>query len=287
MYVTRKRKQYETDEHPVLKNGLEKLFPADQLFSVESSLDSLIPWIEYVCGLDGKTVLVFGTGLGGTTVACALKIGSGKVYGTDISADAIEKTSIKAKAYGVSEKMELIHMNDTYPLNFSDDFFDIVIMADVIEHIVSERGKYVREVFRVAKKGGIMIITGTPNVIHPRDRHTTGLYFIPWMSSGTAYKYALWRKRWKEGENLDYAGRKGTSYWHIKSWLKGFRYEVLNLRPGFTSKYLKEKGRVNSLKRRILFFPYKAFETVLAFVFRIPATALMPYINHLFIKKTD
>lgn len=285
MYVSRKRKHYETDEHPVLKNGLEKLFPADQLFSVESSLDSMIPWIEYVCGLEGKRVLVFGTGLGGTTVACALKIGSGKVYGTDISEDAIEKTRIKARAYGVLDKIELIYMEDTYPLQFSDNYFDIVIMADVIEHIVNERGKYVKEVYRVLKSGGIMVITGTPNVLHPKDRHTTGLYFIPWMSSRAAYRYAVWRKRWKEGGNLDYAGRKGTSYWHIKNWLKDSEFRVLNLQPGFTSKYLKDNGRLNSLKRKLLFMPYKITEMVLSAVLRIPATALMPYINHLFIRK--
>ncbi|MCE1164094.1 MAG: class I SAM-dependent methyltransferase [Bacteroidetes bacterium] len=285
MYLKRKRKHYERDTHPVLKNGLEKLFPEDQLFSVEASIDTMVPWIEYVCGIVNKNVLVFGTGLGGTSVACALKIGNGKVYGIDISREAVEKTGIKAEAYGVRDKMELVHQEDTYPLRFKDNMFDIVILADVIEHIVNDREKYVREVYRVAKKGGYMIITGTPNVLYAKDRHTTGLYFIPWLSSKAAYRYAVLRKRWKVGENLDYAGRKGTSYWHIKKWLRGFDYEIMNLRKGFTSDYLKKNGRLNTTMRKILFVPYRFTEKILSAVFRIPVTAFMPYINHLFIKK--
>ncbi|MDD5362922.1 MAG: class I SAM-dependent methyltransferase [Ignavibacteria bacterium] len=287
MYVTREKKHYESEQHPVLKNGLEKLFPADQLFSVESALDSVIPWIEYVCGLKNKNVLIFGTGLGGTTVACAMNIGNGKVYGVDISSDAIDKTRIKAEAYGVSEKIELYSADDTYPLKYDDNFFDITIAADVIEHIKSERKKYIKEIYRVTKKGGILYITGTPNLIYPKDMHTTGLYFIPWMTSETAYKYAVWRNRWKKGGDIDYAGRKGTTYWHIKHWLKGSKYEILNLRKGFTSDYLKPNNRLMSRKRKILFFPYRISENILSKIFGFPVAAIMPYINHLFIRKID
>jgi len=285
MYVTRERKHYESDEHPVLKDGLEKLFPADQLFSVESSLDSEVPWLDYVCGVEGKRILVFGTGLGGTTVACALNIGDGKVYGIDIDPDAVEKTKIKASAYGVSDKIEVCFSEDTSSLDYADDYFDITIFASVIEHIKNDRGKHLKEVYRVTKKGGVLYITGTPNVIYPKDSHTTGLYFIPWLSAKMAYKYAVWRRRWEEGKDLEFAGRKGTTYWHIRKWLKGESYEVLNLRNNFTSDYLKKNNRLMTRKRRILFYPYSVAEKILSRIFRIPVVAFMPYINHLFIRK--
>lgn len=285
MYVTRDKKHYESEEHPVLKGGLEKLFPTDQLFSVESSLDSVVPWLEYVTGISGKKVFIFGTGLGGTAVACALHVDGGKVYGVDISEDAIRKTMIKAEAYGAADKLELYHSEDTYPLKYEDNYFDISVIAAVIEHIVTDRKKYLREVYRVTKENGIILITGTPNIIYPKDMHTTGLYFLPWLPRKAAYRYALKRGKWVEGKDLELAGRKGTSYWHIKRWLKGLNYKIINLEKGFTSNYIRQHGRLMTRKRKLLFLPYRAAERILSGLFRIPIAAFLPYINHLYIRK--
>jgi SAM-dependent methyltransferase len=275
-----------SDNHnPHLKGIYENIFPEDQIFSVEVSLDSLIPWLEYYYPIRDKRILVFGTGLGGTTVACALNIGNGLVYGVDISEDAIQKTLLRAEAYGVKEKVRLKFMNDTYPLEYEDDYFDAVFVTDVIEHIVKDRRKYIREAFRVLKKNGLFFITGTPNILYAKDRHTTGLYFVPWMSKDMAYRYSIFRKRWKADGNLDYAGRRGSSYWHIKSWLKGYNYSVLNLQKNFTSGYLKNNNRLNTLKRRMFFLPYRILERLLSSFIKTPITALLPYINHLFIIK--
>ena len=271
--------------NPYLQGKYANVFPDDQLFSVEGSLDSLIPWLEYYFPIRNKRILVFGTGLGGTTVACALNIGDGIVYGVDISEDAIEKTYLRAEAYEVQDKVNLKFMADTYPLDYDSNYFDAVFITDVIEHIVDNRSKYIKEAFRVLRKDGLFFITGTPNLLYAKDRHTTGLYFVPWMSKKAAYRYSLFRKRWTKGKNLDYAGRKGTTYWHIKEWLKGNKYEILNLKFNFTSNYLKNNNRLNTFKRRIFFLPYSFAERILSAIFKIPITAFMPYINHLFIIK--
>lgn len=282
------KKTYIKDKHPILdKEFIDTYLKGDvgQIFSVEASLDSFIPWINYVDTLVNKKVLVFGTGCGGTVVACALNIERGKVYGVDISKSAIETTTKRAILYKVANKIELFHMESTFPLNFNNEYFDIVIMADVLEHIVDDRSKYVKNVFSKLKKGGLLIITGTPNVLYPKDLHTTGLLFVPWMTSKFAYNYAIFRGRWKKGDNLDYAGRKGTTYWKILNWLKEFEYEVLNLNGSFTSEYLLNNGRINSKKRKLLFKPYEIIEKFLAKYLKTPVTAIMPYLNHLFIKK--
>jgi len=268
-----------------IKGKYEFIFPKDQIFSVEASLVSLIPWLEYYYPIRDKRILVFGTGLGGTTVACALNIGNGIVFGVDISEDAIQKTFLRAEAYGVEDKVNLIYMKDTYPLEYEDNYFDAVFVTDVIEHIIDNRKKYIRESFRVLKTKGLFFITGTPNLLYAKDRHTTGLFFVPWMSSDLAYRYSVFRKKWKKGENLDYAGRKGTTYWHIKKWLNGFNYDVLNLQNNFTADYLKNNNRLNTTKRKIYFFPYRIIERILSSVFKTPVTAIMPYLNHLFIIK--
>lgn len=268
-----------------LQGKYANVFPEDQLFSVENSLETLIPWLDYYYPIKNKNILIFGTGLGGTTVACALNIGSGIVYGVDINEDAVNKTYLRAEAYGVKDKVVLSYVEKTYSLSFDSEYFDAVFVNDVIEHIVDERGKYIKETYRVLKKNGLLFITGTPNLIYAKDRHTTGLYFIPWLSSNLAYRYAIFRGKWVQGKNLDYAGRRGTTYWHIRKWLKGFNYEVLNLKPNFTSEYLTKSKRINSFKRKILFIPYKITEYLLAKLFKLPITSVMPYINHLFIIK--
>lgn len=272
-------------ENPVLKGKYTGIFLQDQLFSVERCIETLIPWIEYVETLKDKNILIFGTGTGGTAVACAKYIGSGKVTGIDISLNEIEKSKIRAEAYNVAEKTNFLYMKSTYPLPFQDEEFDMVIIESVIEHIVDERGKYIKEAFRVLKKKGLVIISGTPNLIYPKDYHTTNLYFIPWMSSKMAYKYAVFRKKWKADENLDFAGRKGATYWQLKKWLKGIDYTLLNTIPGFTTKYLKSSSRINTFKRKFFFLPYVFTEYFLACVFRLPITSVMFYLNHLFIRK--
>jgi SAM-dependent methyltransferase len=285
MSVENSNKDFVKDVHPVINDEYLKYFSPAELYSVEASLDSLIPWINSVDNLENKEILVFGTGGGGTVVACALNIGNGKVYGVDINDDAIKTTFKRAEVYGVLEKIELKYLRDTYPLPLDDCKFDMVLVVDVIEHIVNERKKYLRECFRVLKKNGLLIITGTPNLLYPKDYHTTGLYFIPWLPSKLASKYAVFRGKWEEGKDLDYSGRKGANYWQIRNWLKGFDIEILNIQPGFTSRYLKNHKRLNSLKRKILFKPYEISEWILTQIFKIPVTAFMPYINHLFIRK--
>ena len=147
------------NKHHVLSNELiDELNIHDQIFSVEASIDSLIPWIKHIAKIEDKKVLVFGTGGGGTVVAIALNIGNGEVYGVDISEWAINTTKKRAEAYSVLDKVKLFCFEETYPLPFEDESFDLVIMADVIEHIVDERGKYIRNLFAQLKKEGILVI---------------------------------------------------------------------------------------------------------------------------------
>lgn len=271
--------------HPVLKDGIEKFFPEDQLYAVEHNLETLIPWLKYVENPLNKKVLIFGTGSGGTTVASALNIGNGIVTGVDINKNEIFKTGKRAEAYKVRDKIDLKHLNKSYPLPFGDESFDIAILASVIEHIVDERGKYIREVFRVVKKSGVIMISGTPNLLYPKDKHTTNLYFVPWLPGKIAYKYALKRKKWKEGDDLEYAGRRGITYFKLKSFLKGLSFKILNESPGFTGNFLRTTNRINSKKRKILFPIYSITEKFLAYTFKLPITAFMPYLNHIFIRK--
>ena len=74
-----------------------------------------------------------------------------EVYGIDFADELIEK---------LKEKYPRIHysVGDFYHLPFEDNFFDTVILGEVIEH-AEEPKKVIDEAFRVLKKGGFLALS--------------------------------------------------------------------------------------------------------------------------------
>jgi methionine biosynthesis protein MetW len=77
------------------------------------------------------------------------------VYGVDIDEEALKKAAEK----GIN-----VHKADlnTDHLSFPDDFFDIALMEEVIEHLVNPDNS-LQEAYRVLKFGGYLLVT-TPNL---------------------------------------------------------------------------------------------------------------------------
>jgi ubiquinone/menaquinone biosynthesis C-methylase UbiE len=84
------------------------------------------------------------------------KNGAKRVIGVDISKDAITY----AKAHYTDSKIKFI-ARDVTNLPFSDNFFDVIVSFETIEH-VREYEKYLSECKRILKKGGIFICS-SPN----------------------------------------------------------------------------------------------------------------------------
>jgi 2-polyprenyl-3-methyl-5-hydroxy-6-metoxy-1,4-benzoquinol methylase len=80
-----------------------------------------------------------------------------ETFGIDISEHAIEI----AKSYCKKSKLYVWDVNNGLPM-FKDNFFDAVIMFDIIEHLESPF-QFLREVRRILKLAGIIVIT-TPNL---------------------------------------------------------------------------------------------------------------------------
>ena len=75
------------------------------------------------------------------------------VYSLDIS----ETNPAKAvKLYPLENHFAIAA--DSFHLPFTDGSFDCVIASEIIEHIV-DPAKFIKELFRVVKKGGQLIIT--------------------------------------------------------------------------------------------------------------------------------
>lgn len=99
----------------------------------------------------GKTLLDVGCG-SGERAAWYGKRGF-KVYGVEISEQAASFASAKGVEVALGQLMDA---------NFPDDFFDVVIVAHVLEH-THQPGSYLREISRILKYDGLAAIA-VPNI---------------------------------------------------------------------------------------------------------------------------
>ncbi len=94
-------------------------------------------------------------GCGDDTLGYFAKNKYKEVYGVDISKEALkiaEKRGIIVKKVNLNEEK----------LPFENEYFDAVTCLDVIEHVFEPRD-LIKEINRVLKRGGILIIS-TPNI---------------------------------------------------------------------------------------------------------------------------
>ncbi len=129
-------------------------FIQDRIFYYENRLDifekALIPFWKHNAS---SKILDAGCGDGGLMKLMVEKWGIDG-YGTDISKKGIrlaKKAGIKAKVTDLSKKIP-----------FGDNFFDVVIACELIEHLVNP-DIFLSECRRVLKKNGFLVIT-TPNL---------------------------------------------------------------------------------------------------------------------------
>ncbi len=107
--------------------------------------------------VQNKTVLDVACGVGYGS-AMIKSFGATSVYGVDISSRAIQYAQTN---YG-SDGVTFICETATH-LPFADQFFDVIISFETIEHLDEEsRKSYLHELFRVLKREGILILS-TPN----------------------------------------------------------------------------------------------------------------------------
>jgi SAM-dependent methyltransferase len=105
--------------------------------------------------LVGKKILELGCGNGERT---RLFYDVSIVTGVDI----VDKVS------NVRKRKFNFFLADATALPFEDESFDAVVSFDVVEHILQDE-QFVREAFRVCKKGGAVIL-GTPNRLRLSNR---------------------------------------------------------------------------------------------------------------------
>jgi 2-polyprenyl-3-methyl-5-hydroxy-6-metoxy-1,4-benzoquinol methylase len=120
----------------------------------------LAPYLD----LSRAVALDLGCGYGGTCIALA-KAGA-TVTGVDLETVYLQGASIWAGEHAVPCGVSFEQASAEY-LPFADASFDLVVCADLIEH-VDHQGSVVREISRVLRPGGLALVS-FPNLLSPRN----------------------------------------------------------------------------------------------------------------------
>ena len=120
-----------------------------------------------------ERVLDVGCGRGAVLLAAARRLPEGRAVGVDIwraqdqSGNAMDATARNAALEGVGERVEL-RTGDMRALPFDDASFDVVVSSLALHNLTdpADRAKAVREVARVLKPGGRVLLA---DFRHARD----------------------------------------------------------------------------------------------------------------------
>lgn len=197
--------------------------------------------VEKVLNLKNKNVLDVGCGYG--ALSSELYNKGAFVYSTEIS-----DSKLKVAKKLLKDKVSLRKVKDEL-LPFEDNFFDVVFLFDVIEH-VKKPEKMINECVRVLKRSGLLYVEFTPYYSitghHLYDYSKLPIHTLP----KKLIKKIVFSKKIKSFMTQEY-------YWE--------QFESLNkLRIGKFQKFV-EKDFVKISERFIIKYP-EVFEINLGFV---------------------
>jgi ubiquinone/menaquinone biosynthesis C-methylase UbiE len=109
--------------------------------------------------LSGKTVLDFGCGYGGRTVAYAERYNAEEVIGVEVFRNVVGLCQEFAAHLNAHRCQFLLSTQESIPL--PDSSIDIVVSYDVFEH-VEDPQQSAKEIHRVLKPGGKVLVVFTP-----------------------------------------------------------------------------------------------------------------------------
>jgi len=211
-----------------------------------------------IIDLKPQRVLDFGCGRG----ELALNLGLNWIesWGVDISDDAI-LISQEIKNYWIKTnpdlKLEFIKI-DGKKLPFNDNFFDIVVLSDVIEHI-SKKDIYeiLTELKRVLKSKGYILIHTSPNKIFLN--FGLKLYWILGLINGYKLPFDM-KSKLPKGLSNSYHINEQTSF-SIKRYLKKSGFKDIKIEfwknPHYVYYFLKDDRYIKKLNLIHKFIPIK------------------------------
>jgi SAM-dependent methyltransferase len=170
-----------------------------------------------MCLVDGKEVLEFGCNIGATSIVLAHY--GARVTAVDISQSHLEMARLNARRYG-SPEVRFQPIGEGEPLPFADEQFEVVTCNSVLEYVRPELlGGVQRELNRVLRPGGLLLVFGTSNRLSPVEMHS-GEWFNNYIPrrfdgiSGRRRERGVWPWKLRRGFGPGYedlfSGQTGT-----------------------------------------------------------------------------
>jgi 2-polyprenyl-3-methyl-5-hydroxy-6-metoxy-1,4-benzoquinol methylase len=138
--------------------------------------------------LNSSHILEFGCNVGATAVILAA-LGA-HVTAVDVDERCVQIARLNAERYGVADRVAFHHLPDTRALPFGAGTFDVISCNSVLEYVPAPHLAPVqRELDRVLRPGGTVVVLGTSNRAWPRELHS-GLLGINYLPRGLANRLA-------------------------------------------------------------------------------------------------
>jgi SAM-dependent methyltransferase len=223
-----------------------------------------------------------------------LRCGATDVTGVEVDDTLLDIANLRLNDFFQSgyELVKIEYIDGKYSMPFSDGEFDIVWAQAIMEHVLPYQRKFVlRELWRVLRKDGLLIIFGTPNRLWFKEFHTSNLFFVNYFPLDIAVFLARHCSRrvpvGQSKQELLSGGFRGCTYWEIRRALPNavclsnvFRRKDLSV--GLQSWRGDADSRLRKWMIEIYGFLMRVPDPIFAFL-NLPQTAFLP--SHILVFK--
>ena len=246
----------------------------------------LSPLFDYLksAGLKNLKVLEVGCSAGQATELLNEEFSIAEIYSYDVDKILVEVVKLKAEELGLKKvkSVDCFSSRETLNLPYQNNFFDVIILSGVVEHLPLEnRHMFVDEYYRKLKLGGLICFLDTPNRNFPFEAHSIGLPFISKLSPQTAFIYAKMFGKLKGSDFADFV-RAGTAwrnatYYECLPKALAMEVEDISEDAGYGYKFFKKTGK--GIKFKFFLLPAFAVIKLLSVWFEFPMSFFLPNMN--------
>ncbi len=235
---------------------------------------------EFEIVLSHKKMLDFGCGAGASTLIF-LRCGATDVTGVEVDNGLLDIARLRLNDFFQNgyRLARIEYIDGQY------GEFDIVWAQAIMEHILPDQRRFVlRELWRVLRKDGLLVMLGTPNRLWFREFHTSNLFFVNYLPLDLAVFLARHCSRRvsvnQSRQELLSGGFRGCTYWEIARALpSAVCLNNLLRRKDLSVGIQSWRGDTESRLRKWMIdfygFLMKASDPVFAFL-NLPQTAFLP-----------
>ena len=213
-----------------------------------------------------------------------------EVYAFDVDKAFVDIVRLKRDEMRLDKIKRIDHFtgDQARRLPYPDDFFDVVLVPAIVEHLPFEnRHEFVDEYYRKLKVGDLIAFFETPNRHYPIETHSIGLPFIHRMNPQTAYIYArLFGKTPKSTSFAEFVragtGWRNASYYECLPRTLMMDVEDVSEETGYGYPFMMERLRKRGGRGR-LFRLVRRISKLIGF----PTDFYLPGLNLVFKKMRD